>query len=112
MELIADLEHAYKKALGNDTIKKLSGLVKVELKDYTNTYTLVVTPNTTWKNIRSNVVTENGVTLWQLYDRVVQYNISAMVASNPDLDRDRIVWGEPYASKSFVEWVLNQSEGV
>ncbi len=97
MSEYTDLRNDFKSLLkNNDSIKKLSAVQKIELQDYINMRKKVLSSMRHWESLRSNWVTENGVTIWQLCEDFFNSSPRAIGMIEPGVD--------------LIQWILDESD--
>lgn len=82
----------------NDSIKKLSAVQKLDLQDYVNMREKGLPCMVKWESIKSNWVTNNGVTIWQLSENFLNSSDRAIGLFEPPIN--------------LIKWVIEQSKLV
>jgi len=79
-----------------DRLKKLDHIQKFDLEDYVSMRNTMLPCRVKFESIRSMVVTENGMTLWQLTEKYLD-------------STDRPI-GQDEAPASLFQWVLTDTK--
>jgi len=80
----------------NDKIKKLDKLQLLDLSDYVQMRSLRLPTVVKWRTIKSMVVTEGGMTLWQLSENYLDSQESGAI-------------GQLESPVSLFKWILNET---